>query len=241
MIKAIMSPKLILTSAIFCMLFPNSLENLRAEAVSQTSHQTTFAIPERLLQQVKRQYGTKAEIRLRSWQQLIGQAASRREIEKLQMANNFINRARFVDNSHLQDHSDLRATPIEFLIEGSGDSEDFAIAKYITLREMGIPDSKLRLTYTETLPDRTTHMILAYYFTPEAEPLLLDYLDKRIRPASSREDIQPIYSYMAEDIWIIHSAIKLQMDLHQGQLGDQRQQQSTLLNNPKLTMGSTHY
>jgi predicted transglutaminase-like cysteine proteinase len=242
MTKTMMPLKLILITAIFCMLLVSSLQ---AEDHTQISAPTTFAIPEHLLQQVKSRYGAQAATRLRSWQQLIEHAANRREIEKLQMANNFINQAQFIDNSHLEDESNLRTTPIEFLIEGSGDSEDFSIAKYITLREMGIPDSKLRLTYTETLPDRTSRMILAYYFTPDAEPLLLDYLDKRIRPASSREDIQPIYSYKAEDIWIIHSAIKLQMELHQGQLGDQwqpqRRRQSTFWNYPEYTMGSTHY
>ena len=94
--------KLILITAIFCMLLVSSLQ---AEDHTQISAPTTFAIPEHLLQQVKSRYGAQAATRLRSWQQLIEHAANRREIEKLQMANNFINQAQFIDNSHLEDES----------------------------------------------------------------------------------------------------------------------------------------
>ena len=44
-------------------------------------------------------------------------------------------------------------------------------------------------------------MVLAYYPTPSAEPLLLDNLIPEIRSASQRRDLQPIFSFNSEAIW----------------------------------------
>ena len=44
-------------------------------------------------------------------------------------------------------------------------------------------------------------MVLAYYATPNAEPLVLDNLDTTIRPASKRPDLQPVFSFNGEGIF----------------------------------------
>ena len=50
-------------------------------------------------------------------------------------------------------------------------------------------------------PYQQAHMVLAYYPTPSAEPLVLDNLIPEIRPASQRTDLQPIFSFNSEAIW----------------------------------------
>ena len=42
------------------------------------------------------------------------------------------------------------------------------------------------------------HMVLAYYPTPDAEPLVLDNLMPEIRPASHAPDLQPVFSFNSE-------------------------------------------
>jgi hypothetical protein len=44
-------------------------------------------------------------------------------------------------------------------------------------------------------------MVLAYYATPTAEPLVLDSLLAEIKPASQRTELQPIFSFNSEAIW----------------------------------------
>ena len=44
-------------------------------------------------------------------------------------------------------------------------------------------------------------MVLAYYATPLAEPLVLDNLTTEIKPASQRRDLQPVFSFNGEGIW----------------------------------------
>ena len=44
-------------------------------------------------------------------------------------------------------------------------------------------------------------MVLAYYATPGAEPLILDNLIGDIRPASRRGDLEPVFSFNGEGLW----------------------------------------
>jgi hypothetical protein len=44
------------------------------------------------------------------------------------------------------------------------------------------------------------HMVLAYYPTSDAEPLILDNLNTEIMLASTRKDLKPIYSLKRQDI-----------------------------------------
>lgn len=224
----IFTHKLSIVSAVFTLL-----PSIHSEAVE------LFVIPEPMLQQVQAQYGKDAETRLRDWQRLVNLGRSKQELEKLEMTNNFINQVKFVSNPGYQNEVDFRIAPMEFLMQGSGDSEDFAIAKYITLRKMGIASKKLRLTYTETPAEHGPQMILTYYYSPGSEPLIMDHLKKPISSASIRSDISPLYSYQPKDIWLIHSAIKMQLDLTLE--ADSKNRQSTSVTELLPDSSSFHY
>jgi hypothetical protein len=60
----------------------------------------------------------------------------------------------------------------------------------------------LRVTYVKSSKLNQAHMVLAYYATPQAEPLILDNLDDDVRPASQRPDLVPVYSFNDEDVLI---------------------------------------
>jgi hypothetical protein len=45
------------------------------------------------------------------------------------------------------------------------------------------------------------HMVLAYYASPDAEPLILDNLITDIRPASRRADLSPVFSFNSQGIF----------------------------------------
>lgn len=96
---------------------------------------------------------------------------------------------------------DYWATPIEFIATGAGDCEDYTIAKYFSLIELGVPESQLRLMYVTALELRQPHMVLAYYETPTSVPLVLDNINRRILPANKRRDLSPIYSFNGNGLW----------------------------------------
>ncbi|BBN52020.1 hypothetical protein TRE132_01450 [Pseudomonas chlororaphis subsp. aurantiaca] len=59
----------------------------------------------------------------------------------------------------------LLGTPVEALWKGAGDCEDYAIAKYFSLRHLGVSSDKLRITYVKALRQNRAHMVLTYYST----------------------------------------------------------------------------
>lgn len=83
----------------------------------------------------------------------------------------------------------------------SADCEDYSLAKYFTLRQMGMAESKLRITYVKALELNEAHMVLAYYAEDAGEPLILDNLRSDILSASQRTDLRPVYSFNGEGIW----------------------------------------
>ena len=157
---------------------------------------------EKLFRKVATKYDKKAELRARSWQTLITNNKTKDLEEQLFEVNRFFNKIEFKDDIEHWGKNDYWATPLEFLGTNAGDCEDFTIAKYVTLIELGIPDEKLRLMYVTATRPRQAHMVLAYYETPNAVPLVLDNIIKRILPASQRRDLLPVYSFNGQGLWL---------------------------------------
>lgn len=144
--------------------------------------------------------------RLDSWQNLLASAAQDSESARLERVNGFINRSvSFVSDQQAWAADDYWATPAQTLSRGQGDCEDFAIAKYFSLVSMGVPSEKLRLTFVKALTQNQAHMVLAYYPSPSEQPLILDNLDPRIRPASERRDLLPVYSFNNHGVFLAKS------------------------------------
>lgn len=141
---------------------------------------------------------------LQDWQALLASAKSAPESEKLKRVNDFFNRnIGFDEDLSIWQQTDYWATPLEAVGKGRGDCEDFSIVKYYTLRQLGIPVSKMRLIYVKARQagGQRAHMVLAYYSSPSAEPLVLDNLDPAIRPASKRTDLSPVFSFNSQGIY----------------------------------------
>ena len=158
-----------------------------------------------ILKNAESRYGNlgQARARILDWEALIKSSAALPEPDKLNEVNRFFNRkVRFVDDIQLWRENDYWATPLEMLIKGAGDCEDYSIAKYFTLRRLGIPSEKLRITYVKALNYNQAHMVLTYYASPSAEPLVLDNLINDIRPASQRKDLLPVYAFNAEGLYL---------------------------------------
>ncbi|WP_038184479.1 transglutaminase-like cysteine peptidase [Vibrio rhizosphaerae] len=154
---------------------------------------------------VIRVYGERAGKRVEAWRNALTEYKPLPTQEKLEKVNAFFNQLHFVSDIDLWGKKDYWATPLEFLGANAGDCEDFTIAKYFSLREIGIPDNKLRLIYVKAIKLNQFHMVLAYYNTPDAEPLILDNLIPQIKPARNRTDLLPIYSFNGRNLWLMKS------------------------------------
>ncbi|MFZ6046681.1 cysteine protease LapG [Pseudomonas sp. CR3202] len=157
-----------------------------------------------IIRNAEKHYGDlgPAKARILAWSDLIQASVELPEAEKLGAVNRFFNHElRFSDDTRIWRDNDYWATPVEALVQGAGDCEDYAIAKYFTLRRLGVPAEKLRITYVKALRQNQAHMVLTYYKTPTADPLVLDNLVGDISPASQRSDLLPVYAFNAEGLY----------------------------------------
>lgn len=161
------------------------------------------------LVKVQSRYGELAKLRVLQWRDLMladmALPVSSPDSTKMTNANNFFNQVRWISDLEHWGKEDYWATPIEMLGTDGGDCEDFSIAKYLTLKQTGVLNDRLRITYVKALDYNQAHMVLAYYPTPDAEPLILDNINKTILPASERDDLVPVYSFNGDGLWLAKS------------------------------------
>ena len=155
-----------------------------------------------IYERISKEYGKAAEKRVRDWGNKFIYLQDRNAEEKLYAINNFFNQIPYFSDQEHWGKSDYWATPIEMLGTNGGDCEDYVIAKYFSLRQLGIPDSKLRMMFVTALSVNQAHMVLAYYPEPNAIPLVLDNINPRILPANKRRDLRPVYSFNGEGLWL---------------------------------------
>jgi predicted transglutaminase-like cysteine proteinase len=175
---------------------------LRVEAVDP------FRLDPAVLEKAEKVYGRAARQRLLNWQKLVREDRSTSDREKLEKVNDFFNQVAFIDDVLLWKEEDYWATPVEFLVQNGGDCEDFSIAKYFTLKKMGIAEDKLNLTYVKALALNQAHMVVTYYATADAEPLVLDNLNPKILAASERRDLMPVFSFNGSGLWLAKERLR---------------------------------
>ena len=160
---------------------------------------------QRLVETVTRVYGERAGLRVTTWRKEMAVNKGLAEHKQLANVNQFFNQLNFVNDDQLWGKNDYWATPLEFIGSNAGDCEDFTIAKYFSLLELGVSDKKLRLVYVKAIILNQFHMVLAYYSSPSAEPLILDNINPEITTASKRQDLLPIYSFNGKNLWLMKS------------------------------------
>jgi len=159
-------------------------------------------VSEQVLDRIERTYGTEARERVIRWRELVEHLKDQPELTQVHAVNLFFNELNFVADTSHWGQEDYWATPLEFLGSNAGDCEDFSVAKYFTLKELGVPDVRMNLTYVKSLSLNQAHMVLTYFPEPGAEPLVLDNIIKQIQPASNRLDLLPIYGFNGESLWL---------------------------------------
>jgi predicted transglutaminase-like cysteine proteinase len=163
-------------------------------------------VEESMLEQLHTTYGNAAKRRGLLLNRLITTLRNADVATQLREVNRFFNQFPYASDKALWGTEDYWQTPWEFLGRNGGDCEDYVISKYFVLRELGIADSKLYLTYVKAIRKNIAHMVLSYFETPETVPVVLDNYNPRILPATERNDLIPVYSFNAESLFVAKSA-----------------------------------
>lgn len=164
---------------------------------------------ERMKSLAEERYGPQGRQAVFEWEEFLDTVSSLSVEDKILRVNAFFNdKIMYVEDQYLWGQADYWATPLETLGHSRGDCEDFAFAKYVSLRLMGVPADQLRLTYVRArivhLYRTTTraHMVLSYYPLAGRQPLILDSLNPEILPASARKDLYPVFSFNTDQLWV---------------------------------------
>jgi predicted transglutaminase-like cysteine proteinase len=137
---------------------------------------------------------------LGEWRQLLRDIGTLEPLAQLEAVNAFMNRAPYVTDPVNYGVPDYWATPLQFLTK-DGDCEDYAIAKFVSLRQLGIPNEQMRIVVVDDLNLRIPHAILVVYMAGRA--YVLDNQISRVVPAEVINHYRAIYS-INEQAWWLH-------------------------------------
>ena len=164
---------------------------------------TSFFVPGKLLNTYKKKYGGQAVRRLDSLLEMMEKQSGLPEDQIVINVNNFYNQLEYRSDQKTWNKSDYWASRLEFIGRGQGDCEDFAVAKFLTMIQLGVPGEKIFLTYVRARGFADpAHLVATYYKKPGTVPFVLDNYIKKILPATQRPDLVPVYSFTARDLYI---------------------------------------
>ena len=133
-----------------------------------------------------------------AWQSMIRDQIGRPALDQLSAVNRFLNGWRYQVDEQNYGRRDYWATPLEFLRQ-SGDCEDYAIVKYVTLRQLGFAPAQLRLVVVRDVVRDLAHAVLAVYLDDEV--YVLDNLTNAILPQERVTHYVPYYSVNETTRW----------------------------------------
>jgi predicted transglutaminase-like cysteine proteinase len=138
------------------------------------------------------------------WTALRESLKSRKPMEQLVEVNKFFNRWPYRIDPDAYGILDYWATPREFM-EKSGDCEDYAIAKFCALKQLGFTPDEMRIVVLKDTIRNLAHAVLAVYLDGEA--YILDNLSNLILPHGRLKHYTPQFSVNEEYRWV-HMAPK---------------------------------
>ncbi len=143
--------------------------------------------------------------KLKEWQDFLDTQQGKPLREQLVAVNAYINKSPYIldiDNWGLNDYW---ATPYEFQ-DRSGDCEDYAIAKFISLRALGVSNDLMRVIIVQDFNlGGIIHAVLIVFV--DGKVLVLDNQAQEVKSALDIYHYKPIYS-INETHWWKHIPIQ---------------------------------
>jgi predicted transglutaminase-like cysteine proteinase len=134
-----------------------------------------------------------------TWKELKAKAQGRPLKQMLDVVNRFWNAWPYRLDKEVWGQEDFWASPAEFLAR-SGDCEDYCIAKYFTLRELGVPADDMRIVIVRESIRGIAHAVLAVYEGPQVH--ILDNLSEYVRPMQRVRNYHPVLSVNEHGRWM---------------------------------------
>lgn len=132
------------------------------------------------------------------WMAFLDGLKEKDQVSQIREINDYMNRAPYVTDPVNWGIKDFWATPGEFMAK-FGDCEDYAIAKYMSLRYLGYSEEVLRVVAVKDLNLKIGHAILVVYY--KDKPYVLDNQIKQVVPAAKIKHYLPVFSINTQAWW----------------------------------------
>jgi predicted transglutaminase-like cysteine proteinase len=137
--------------------------------------------------------------RKKQWQAVIEGLRGKDLMTQLRELNTEMNDKRYITDPVNWNLPDYWATPFQFLRK-NGDCEDYAIAKFMALRALGVPTDVMRIVVLNDLNLGLAHAILVVEV--DGTPMVLDNQIKGVVAAASIHHYQPVYAVTDKGWWL---------------------------------------
>lgn len=133
------------------------------------------------------------------WEAMLRSVRNKSTLHKVEAVNRFINRIPYVTDQDNFALEDVWQTPYEMMANG-GDCEDYVIAKYISLKRLGVPELAMRiLVVRDRNLDGQVHAALEVMVDGRAM-----LLDNQIAAVTSTQMVfhyEPVYAINESTWW----------------------------------------
>lgn len=133
-----------------------------------------------------------------TWKIFQDGSKGKKSLELLRYVNSFWNTWPYKTDIVNWGKEDYWAIPMEFL-KKSGDCEDYAIVKYFSLKELGVPAEDMRIVVVRDTVRNLAHAVLVVYLDDNA--YVLDNVSSAVLPHSRVRQYSPQYSINERSRW----------------------------------------
>lgn len=136
----------------------------------------------------------------KSWLPLLEKIKDEERLQQIKDVHLALNSRKYTLDINNWGMEDYWATPYQFL-KKNGDCEDYAIAKYMALKRLGVPPEDMRIIALRDMNLNLGHAVLIVY--DKSGPLLLDNQIKTVVSANTIRHYKPIYAINEQGWWLL--------------------------------------
>lgn len=132
------------------------------------------------------------------WMKFLDGQRDKDKLAQINEINRFMNRARYLTDPRNYSKRDYWASPGEFFAR-SGDCEDYAIAKFLSLQMLGFGPNEIRVAAVKDLNLRVGHAVLIVFL--DGKVYLLDNQIKQVVETNTVRHYEPVFSLGPKAWW----------------------------------------
>lgn len=133
-----------------------------------------------------------------TWMKFLAAIKDKDPLTQINEVNRYMNRARYITDQNNWGKKDYWASPAEFFAR-FGDCEDYAIAKFLSLKLLGFRTGQLRVVAVKDMNLKVGHAVLVVFI--DGKTYLLDNQIKKVVVTKTVRHYKPVFSINTKYWW----------------------------------------